>query len=280
MSLDIKRQVSLLGATGLCLLLGACAQPAQPGTAESDPASLGQPVGQPVELHVFAAASLTDVMPSIAAAFEAAHPAVKVIVNLAGTQQLRAQVESGAACDAFLSANPDHANALTAAGLLDPPKAFVRNEMVCVASTKSGRVKQFSDLGEPGIRVVICAAAVPAGKYAEKALKALAEAGQEKLVEAIRHNIASYEENVQQAVAKIELGEADGGILYATDAKRSQDVTSYPLPDAVHVEAIYLKAIAKSSKHPETAREFLDFLAQPPATAKLTASGFAAMGAP
>ncbi|MBI2298335.1 MAG: molybdate ABC transporter substrate-binding protein [Armatimonadetes bacterium] len=257
-----------VGAAALGLCLAACQPLPQPVPP------VGQPVPPPpatpakVELLVFAAASLGDVLPKVAAAYEKQHPDVHVVLNLAGTQQLRAQVESGVAVDVFISANPIHSEKLHDKGLLEAPQMFVRNRLILAVSTRSGRVKSFTDLAAQG-----------RGAGREDPARHR-HAGREDLVRKIRANIVSYEENVQQAASKVQLGEADAGFLYLTDAAFKTDLKVIELPRPMHVEAFYTKARSAHSGHAAEAAEFLAFLARRPAVLYLDEAGFYPMGGP
>ena len=256
-------------------LLSACSKPATtPAPAGAPPISAAAPAGKAERsILVLAAASLSAVIKEINAAYEQAHPGVKVDVSLAGSQQLRTQVESGAAADVFLSANQEHADELFRKQLCKEPEVFVHNELALAVSAKSGKVKAFGDLLNEGVGVVICAKDVPAGKYAEKALDAYAKAGHADEVEKIRARIVSRESNVENATMKVQLGEADAGFVYQTDLKRA-NLPGARLPQEMRLLATYAKCVLTASQQPEEAQRYLQFLGGPEAKEALERAGF------
>ena len=115
------------------------------------------------ELTVFAASSLRDAFAELGSAFEREHPRTKVIFSLAGSQDLRTQIEHGAPADVFASADWKHMQALVAAGLASSPRKFASNEPVLVVpSDNPAGVKTLSDLPRAR-RIVVGAPEVPIG---------------------------------------------------------------------------------------------------------------------
>jgi molybdate transport system substrate-binding protein len=227
----------------------------------------------PLTLNVFAAASLAKAGAELAEVYQSEHPAVRVAGNYAGTQQLRAQIESGAPADVLLSASVDDAQALAAAGLMQPPRPFVGNTLVLAASLKSDRVRCFQDALRPGVRLVVCAAAVPAGKYTQKAFEALTQAGQAETVKALKGNIVSEENDVTAATTKIALGEADAGFVYHTDVQAAR-LIAIDLPKPMAIRAKYTCAVAAHSSHGVDAAAFVTWLGGSEARSILRHYGF------
>jgi molybdate transport system substrate-binding protein len=133
---------------------------------------------------------------------------------------LRLQIEQGAPADVYAAADRAHAAALVEAGLLEPPRVFARNALVVAVPARGARVVALADLARPGVRVVTGAPAVPAGRYAAEALQRLEAAGGlgPGFAARVRANVVSEETNVRAVLSKVVLGEADAGIVYATDA--------------------------------------------------------------
>jgi molybdate transport system substrate-binding protein len=204
-------------------------------------------------LVVFAAASLTEAFQDIGAAFERAHPGVKVEFNFAGSQVLRAQIEQGAPADVFASADLLHADALAASGRTRPHRTFARNALVVVTPGGSPRVRSLRDLAAPGVKVVLAAATVPAGRYARKALERMdgdASLGA-GFAERVRAAVVSEETSVRAVLAKVALGEADAGFVYATDAAAARGrVAVIALPEGLGVVATYPIAVLTRSTSP------------------------------
>ncbi len=127
-----------------------------------------------------------------------------------------------------------------------------------------GRVRHvLKSLTRPGARIVVADSTVPAGRYTARALGRMAQ--DPLLGEAFRHavnaHVASRETSVRAVLAKVMLGEADGGFVYATDAlAASSPIGVTPLPPAYAVEAEYAAAVVRGSKQAERAAAFVAFL--------------------
>jgi molybdate transport system substrate-binding protein len=231
-----------------------------------------------VTLRVFAAASLSDAFREIAAAYERAHPGQRVELNLAGSPTLRTQIEQGAPADVFASADLEHAQALAQAGLLGPRRVFARNRLVVVVPARGAKVRALPDLAAPGIKVVTAGPAVPAGRYAGQVLDKLGEGGRlgPGFTARVRANLASQETSVRAVLAKVALGEADAGFVYATDAASAADrVQAIEIPERSNVIAEYPIAVAARSAAPEAAQAFVELVAGPAGQAILRRHGFA-----
>ena len=184
-----------------------------------------------IDLTVFAAASLTDAFAEIGQAFEATHPGVNVVFNFGGSQNLRTQLEQGAQADVFASANQKEMDAVAAAGLAAPGAArtFVTNRiLVVLPKSNPGAVHTLQDLARPGLKLILADEAVPAGRYARQVLDGLNATYGASFRDDVLANVVSNEDNVKQVVAKVQLGEADAGIVYASDAAARR--ISSPLP--------------------------------------------------
>jgi molybdate transport system substrate-binding protein len=201
-------------------------------------AAVATPEGRPA-VRVFAAASLGDAFRALAAELEA--QGLRVELNLAGTQVLRTQIEQGAPADVYAFADLDDAQVLQARGLVRAPRVFARNLLCVVTPAGATRVRALPDLARPGVKVVMAAPAVPAGRYAGEVLERLDQdgalgAGYRARVLA---NVVSQEANVRQVLAKVALGEADAGFVYVTDAAGNPRVATLAIPEAANVVALY-----------------------------------------
>lgn len=211
-------------------------------------------------LTVFAASSLTDVMAAMEPRYESAHRGVDVVVNLAGSSTLAAQVEQGAPADVFVSA--DAANLDRVRG--DRPSVVVaRNRLVIAVEPGNPRgIASLADLARPDLVVVLAAPDVPVGGYAAEAL---ARAG-------VTVAPASLEQSVRSVASKVALGEADAGIVYRTDVTAlAGAIDGVDIPDDQNVVAEY-PAVALTDR-PSSA-EFVDWLVGDDARSILTAHGF------
>lgn len=228
---------------------------------------------EPRELTVFAAASLREAFEDLARTFEARTPGVKVRLNLAGSQELRTQIENGARADVFASADQKHMDALVTAKLATAPRVFARNTpVVVVPRDNPAKVASLQDLTKAR-KLVIGVPEVPVGTYT---LKILEKAGPD-FEQKVLANVASRELNVRQVLAKVGLDEADAGIVYRTDAMAAKDkVEIIEIPAAVNVIAEYPVAVLSKAPQAAAARAFVDFLFSADGQKRLAAAGFVA----
>ncbi len=262
-SLRIGRALTAVWLAGALVAASAC------GGSGTTPS--GTPA--PAEIVVFAAASLTEAFNEIGPAFGAANGGAKVIFNFAGSQQLAQQIGQGAPCDVFASANKKQMEAAVASGRIEPDTArsFVRNRLVvAVPKDNPGKVTDLKDLAKPGLKLVLAAKEVPVGQYS---LEMLDKAG---LAGDVTKNIVSYEQDVKAVLAKVSLGEADAGVVYASDVtSASKDkVSQIEVPDAVNVIADYPIAALKDSKHAELAKKFVEYVRSSSGQTVLVKYGF------
>ncbi|MDE2668938.1 MAG: molybdate ABC transporter substrate-binding protein [Chloroflexota bacterium] len=219
---------------------------------------------------VFAAASLTEAFGELAAAFEAEHPGVTVRLSFAGSATLRTQILEGAPADVFASASPDEVATLGAAGLVIEERALATNTLV--VATGADAIEAFEDLALPGLRLVLAAEDVPAGRYARESL---ALAGSD-FAGRVLANVRSNEANVRATLAKVELGEADAAIVYASDLRAADEgVRAIAIPERFQVAAEYRIALLSES---DGARAFVAFATSPQGLATLARHGFTAVG--
>ncbi|MES1164403.1 MAG: molybdate ABC transporter substrate-binding protein [Verrucomicrobiota bacterium] len=239
------------------------------------PASAGPATAAPSrELIVFAAASLKDAFAILAATFEAAHPGVHVVLNLAGSQELRAQIESGAPADLFASADRNQIYPLAAAGLVEGPVSLTCNRPVVITRPELTAIRTLGDL-PLAQRIVLGAPEVPIGHYAAELLGRASRLYGPDFAARVEARVASRELNARQVMAKVVLGEADAAIVYATDAIAGRDkVRIVPIPDSVNVLAEYPVALAHGAAHAPLARAFVLLLQGPTAASVFKKAGF------
>jgi molybdate transport system substrate-binding protein len=254
----MPRAAAALVAT-LCLALGA--------GALAGPASR--------DLVVFEAASLKEAFASLAARFEKDHPGVHVVTNAAGSQELRAQIEHGAAADVFASADQRHMDALVAAKLAEAPALFACNEpVVVVRQDLAPTVKTFADLPRAE-RIVVGVPEVPIGAYTVQILQRAADKLGASFAARVQAKIVSRELNVRQVLAKVVLGEADAAIVYRTDALTANGkVRVVEIPPDLNVTAAYPIAALKHAPSPNLADAFVALVRSPSGTAVLREAGF------
>jgi molybdate transport system substrate-binding protein len=225
------------------------------------------------ELTVFAGASLRESLEDLAKTFEAKNPGVKVHLNLAGSQELRTQIENGARVDVFASADQKHMAALVKANLVAAPRVFARNTpVIVVPKDNPAKVTAFDQLPRAK-KLVIGVPEVPIGAYTLQILDKAGADFKQKVVA----NVASRELNVRQVLAKVGLGEADAGIVYRTDAIAAKDkVEIIEIPAKVNAIAEYPVAVLAKAPEAATARAFVELLLSADGQKRLSAAGFVA----
>lgn len=231
------------------------------------------------DLTVFAAASLMDAFEEIGDAFESANPGVKVNFNFAGSQILRTQLEQGAATDIYASADYKNMDALIEENLVveNSYQDFASNPLVVVLPPENpANLESLEDLANPDIKLVLADESVPAGKYARQILSNMSQDPKYgKNFEAdVLANVVSNETDVRQVVTKVELGEADAGIVYISDSVATPELITIPIPIQFNIIAKYPIAILANSSNPDLARAFIAFLISPAGQAILDKWGF------
>ncbi len=254
-------------------LLALAALGAVPGTAQPD-----RPAAS--VLTVFAAASLTDAFEDLGALFRRRHPAITLRFNFAGSQQLAVQLEYGASADVYASADQRWMARVQERGLAaGDPVIFALNRLVVVLPAENPRgIGRLEDLAVPGHKLVLAAEAVPAGWYSREVLRKLSRrpgfgtdyAGR------VLANVVSEEENVKGVVAKVQLGEADGGLAYRSDVTPAiaGRLRVLEIPAAANIVASYPIVTLAGSAAPAAARAFVELVRDAEGRAVLARHGF------
>jgi molybdate transport system substrate-binding protein len=206
------------------------------------------------------------------------HPGLRVVYNFGGSQAFRPQLEQGAQADVFVSADAVQMEHAKKSGVVQGENPiFVKNRLVVIIPTGNpGKVATFRDLAKPGLKLDLANSQVPVGNYSRQAFnKASAEYGTDFAKRALA-NVVSEEENVKQVVTKIQLGEADAGIVYVSDvtSKVSKDVQTIAIPDAYNQIASYPIALTKEVKNKAAAEAFVALVLSPAGQAILKAHNF------
>jgi molybdate transport system substrate-binding protein len=255
-----------------------------PTTAPPAPAvaATAAPTVAPVtgKITVFAASSLTDAFKTIATNFQTANPGASVEFNFGGSPALVTQLGQGATADILATA--DQANMQNALGMSlvrDAGTPFVKNRLIIIVpKSNPAGITTPKDLAKPGLKLVLAQETVPVGNYAHQSLdKFSADTGYgADFSKNVLANLVSEESNVKAVVTKIQLGEADAGIVYVTDVTPdvASDITSIPIDDQFNIIAVYPIAITKDAGNPAVAQAFIDFVLSDKGQATLKQDGF------
>lgn len=281
----MKRLISL--TLLLSIFLTACGASSAPTPAsateaptlaptEAPPTATPEP--EPQTLTVFAAASLTDAFIEIGAAFDAANPGVTTTFNFGGSQTLRTQIEEGAPVDVFASANAKEMDTLVTGSFVttDIAQVFLTNKLVVILPADNpAALEKLEDLANPGIKLVLAAEEVPVGKYSRQSFDLMDASFGTGFKDKVLANVVSNEDNVKQVVAKIQLGEADAGIVYTSDAIAAPDLKTIEIPADLNVIAKYPIAPLVNSENTELAAQFIEYVLSAEGQSVLAKWGFA-----
>lgn len=212
-------------------------------------------------ITVFAAASLTDVLPRIAASPR---------YSFAGSDQLALQIRQGAPADVYAAASPKYTQLLYRDGFVLKPVAFATNRLIIlVPQSNPAKIDSVYDLRRDGVKLVIGDRTVPIGTYTRQILDTLG------ITADVMKNVVSQETDVKGIVTKVALGEADAGLVYRTDAKPVASHTrSIALPDWAQPPIRYEIAVVKASPNLVAARAFVKQIVSKRGRLLLAKSGF------
>ena len=277
----MKKYLSLLLALCLTLSLAACGSKADTsanaadGSQTQDNAPTEAPAGEPVELIVFAAASMTETMNQLKEMYEQNNPNVTVTYNFDSSGKLLTQIKEGADCDVFISAAPKQMNALDGSLIEDTDKNpdgldelldgtridLLENKVVlAVPEGNPKNIVSFDKLADrlgagEGF-LAIGNSDVPVGQYTRKIFvhygldeQSLADAG-----------VLTYGSNVKEVTTQVIEGAVDCGIIYATDAYSAGLESVDEATADMCGQVIYPAAVLRNSAHPDEAKAFLDYL--------------------
>ena len=292
----MKKYLSLLLALSLALSLTACGSKtdstvdAADDSQTQDNAPAEEPAGDPVELIVFAAASMTETMNQLKEMYEQNNPSVTVTYNFDSSGTLLKQIKEGAECDLFISAAPKQMNAMDGSLIGDAEKnpdgldLIVTDSRVNLLENKVTltvpegnpkgieRFDQLAELLKGGeVLLAIGNSDVPVGQYT---LKIFNYYGIDETAVA---NKLTYGNNVKEVASQVSEGAVDCGIIYATDAHSAGLTVVDSATAEMCGQVIYPAAVLKAAPNAEAAREFLAYLQTDRAATVFEGVGFTAM---
>jgi molybdate transport system substrate-binding protein len=255
-SFTAARRVGVL-LLSAALLAGCATDTRGPATVPSGAAELTGTV------DVYAAASLTGAFGELADAFEAQHPGVAVSTVFDGSSTLVTQIAEGAPADVFASAAEANMRELGERAI--DPQVFATNTLViAVPAGNPGAVRELADLAR--VTTVLCAPEVPCGAASVRLLAAAD----------VTVTPASSEQNVTAVLTKVAAGEADAGLVYATDVAADERVEAIMPEGAADVVNRYPIAVLDDAPDAAAARAFVDLVLSAEGAAVLTRFGFGA----
>jgi molybdate transport system substrate-binding protein len=218
------------------------------------------------DITVLAAASLTESFTRLGRQFEAAHPGVKVTFSFAASSALATQITSGAPADVFASASAKNMDQVVAAGVASDPTVFAKNVMeIAVPPTNPGKVTGLSSLSSASVKAALCQPQVPCGATAAKVFTNAQ----------VTVMPVTLEPDVKSVLSKVQLGEVDAGVVYATDVLAAGDkVKGVEIPADVNASTVYPISALTNSANAKVAAAFVDYVLSPDGASALAATGF------
>lgn len=283
----MKKLFAMLMAAVMVLGLAACAAPATEETAAPEETV---PEAEPVELIVFAAASMTETMNQIAELYKAKAPNVTLTYNFDSSGTLKTQIQEGAECDLFISAGQKQMNQLDITAdpevntdkldfvLEDTRVNLLENRVtLCVPEGNPKGIKSFDDLAEKlkagSVLMAMGNSDVPVGQYTQKIL-AFYGLDEEKLA---KDGVITYGTNVKEVTTQVTEASVDCGVVYCTDAFSAGLTPVDYATKEMCGQVIYPAAVLNISGNQEAAKEFLAYLQTDEAMKVFEAVGFASV---
>lgn len=283
----MKKLFAMLIAAAMVLSFAACAAPATEETAAPEETV---PEAEPVELIVFAAASMTETMNQIAEMYKTVAPNVTLTYNFDSSGTLKTQIQEGAECDLFISAGQKQMNQLdiTADPEVNTDKLdfvlegtrinLLENRVtLCVPEGNPKDIKSFDDLAdklkEGSVLMAMGNSDVPVGQYTQKIL-AFYGLDEEKLA---KDGVITYGTNVKEVTTQVTEASVDCGVVYCTDAFSAGLTPVDYATKEMCGQVIYPAAVLNISGNQEAAKEFLAYLQTDEAMKVFEAVGFASV---
>ena len=260
----MKRALTTMASVIILMLTGCSANSSTPEVSESDATA----TGEEATLNVLAAASLQKSLEEISEEFTAQHPDVTIDFNFAGSATLVHNLDSGSPADILASADELNMDKAEQAHLIDADTRtlFASNTLVGIVPVDNpAQVSNLQEATANGVNLVICAPQVPCGALSQR------------LAEAVGVNLqpASEEQQVVDVLGKVRSGQADAGLVYATDAALApNEVSTFEIEGADEELNYYPIARTANSEHPDVAETFIEFVKSDTGRSILEAHGF------
>jgi molybdate transport system substrate-binding protein len=257
-------RILIASAVAVSLALAGCT--ASDGGGEGPGTEIPDPVTGTIT--VFAAASVTEVFGELETAFEQQHPSADVVLSLGGSGALATQIIEGAPADVFAAASGAPMTLVADAGDASDSTVFTTNTLeIAVPVGNPAGVEGLADLADPALTIALCDPSVPCGAAAETLMH----------LAGYQPSPDTLEEDVKAVLTKIELGEADAGLVYVTDVVAAGDrVEGIEVPEAGDVVNEYPIAVLTGAPNPDGAQAWVDFVLSEDGQAALAAAGFVA----
>lgn len=207
------------------------------------------------EINIFAAASLKEILEEIKNDYEKED--VKINLNLASSKACVTQILNGAEADVFLSANKKYMDELEKEGFILKKDIFAKNKLIIILNDDIKNINNYEDIINNKLKITIADESVPVGIYTKKFLNNISKdinSYENKFIE----NVASYELDVKQVLAKVEIGAADCGIVYKTDINENNKskLKIIEIEDKYNIKAEYYIGIIKKDKYKKHSEKF------------------------
>ncbi len=241
------------------LLLAACGSSTGDAAATDSASDSGDAAA--TNVTVFAPGAFAETVKAIGTAYEAT--GARAEFEVGHTPMQLTQLEQGATPDVWISASPAHMNTAKQKNLVVADKAknlAVTRLIVILAPNNPGKVTQLQDIGRPGVRLMLAVPDIPIGKSTEDALKKMEATFGAGFTEKVTKNVVSRELGVKPIVSKVQLGEADAGVVFVTDARSAPDLETVQVPDNLNSPVAFSIAPVTAAKHPQAAQAFVDFM--------------------
>ena len=276
----MKKLIAMLLAFVMACGLMACGAETAPATEEPTQAATeavteaSTEAAEPVELIIFAAASMTETLTTLGEQYMAEHPGVKIIFNFDSSGTLKTQIQEGADCDVFISAGQKQMNELDCV-LADSRFNILENKVALVVPEGNpADINSYDDLiaglKDASVMLAMGNADVPVGQYTQKILK-FYELVEEDLAAA---GSITHGSNVKEVTTQVSEATVDCGIIYQTDAFSAGLTVVDTATAEMCGQVIYPAAVLNVSKNAEAAKAFLEFLTSDAADAVFEAVGF------